>query len=76
MKALTSILLGLSLYAAHAVELPKMSDTEANRIVDAIKRCNGSLAAAARELGSTARIVRYKVKELGIDYKRYHAKKG
>jgi len=49
---------------------------EHDLIVDALKRCNGSLAATARDLGSTARIIRYKVRELGIDYKRYRRKKG
>jgi len=44
-------------------------------IVDALKRCNGNLAAAARDLRTTARIIRYKVKELGIDYKRYRREK-
>ncbi len=49
---------------------------ERDIIVDALKRCNGNLAGAARDLGSTARIIRYKVKELGIDYRKYHTKKG
>jgi len=49
---------------------------ERDIIVDALKRCNGSLAAAARDLGSTARIIRYKVKELRIDCRKYHTKKG
>ncbi len=44
---------------------------ERDIIVDALKRCNGSLAAAARDLGTTARIIGYKVKELDINYKRY-----
>ncbi len=44
---------------------------ERDIIVDALKRCNGSLAAAARDLGTTARIIGYKVKELNINYKRY-----
>ena len=44
---------------------------ERDIIVDALKRCNGSLAAAARDLGTTPRIIGYKVKELGIDYRRY-----
>ena len=44
---------------------------ERDIIVDALKRCNGSLAAAARDLGTTARIIGYKVKELDIDYRRY-----
>jgi Nif-specific regulatory protein len=44
---------------------------ERDIIVDALKRCNGSLAAAARDLGTTPRIIGYKVKELDIDYRRY-----
>ncbi len=48
---------------------------ERDLIIDAIKRCNGKLAAAARDLKTTARIIRYKVEELGIDYKRYNRKK-
>ncbi len=44
---------------------------ERDMIVDALKRSNGNLAATARDLGTTARIIRYKVKELGIDHKRY-----
>ena len=48
---------------------------ERDLIVDALKRCNGSLAAAARDVGSTARIIRYKVRELGIDYRKYRTKK-
>jgi Nif-specific regulatory protein len=49
---------------------------ERDLIIDGLKRCNGNLAAAARDLKTTARIIRYKVKELGIDYKRYRNKKG
>jgi Nif-specific regulatory protein len=49
---------------------------ERDLIIDALKRCNGNLASAARDLKTTARIIRYKVKELGIDYKRYRVKKG
>ena len=44
---------------------------ERDMIVDALKRTGGNLAAAARQLGTTARIMRYKVRNLGIDYKRY-----
>jgi Nif-specific regulatory protein len=49
---------------------------ERDLIVDALKRTNGNLTAASRDLGSTPRIVTYKVKELGIDYRRYRRKKG
>jgi Nif-specific regulatory protein len=49
---------------------------ERDVIVDALKCCNGNLAAAARDLGTTPRIIRYKVNNLGIDYRRYYQKKG
>ncbi|MFZ0034538.1 MAG: nif-specific transcriptional activator NifA [Sedimentisphaerales bacterium] len=48
---------------------------ERDVIIDALKRCNGKLAAAARDLKTTARIMRYKVRELGIDHKRYRSSK-
>ena len=44
---------------------------ERDIIVDALKRSNGSLAATARDLGTTARVIRYKVRNLSIDYRRY-----
>ncbi len=44
---------------------------ERDVIVDALKRTNGNLSAAARDLGSTPRIIGYKVKQLDIDYRRY-----
>jgi Nif-specific regulatory protein len=44
---------------------------ERDIIVDALKRSNGNLAATARDLNTTPRIIRYKVNNLGIDYKRY-----
>ena len=54
----------------------KVNLFERDIIVDALKRCNGNLAATARDLKTTARIIGYKVKELEIDYKRYHRKRG
>ncbi|MBN1766425.1 MAG: nif-specific transcriptional activator NifA [Sedimentisphaerales bacterium] len=48
---------------------------ERDIIVDALKRCNGNLAASARDLGTTTRIIGYKVKELDIDHKRYRLKR-
>lgn len=44
---------------------------ERDIIVDALKRTHGNLTAAARDLGSTPRIITYKVNELNIDYRRY-----
>jgi Nif-specific regulatory protein len=48
---------------------------ERDMIVDALKRTSGNLAAAARQLGVTSRIIRYKVKNLGIDSNKYTGKK-
>ena len=49
---------------------------ERDIIVDALKRCDGNAAAAARDLRTTPRIMGYKVKDLGIDYRRYRRRKG
>jgi Nif-specific regulatory protein len=49
---------------------------ERDIITDALKRCNGNFAATARDLKTTARIIRYKVKEFGIDNNQYSKKKG
>ena len=40
---------------------------ERDMITDALKSTRGNMAAAARQLGITARIIRYKAKNLGID---------
>ena len=47
---------------------------ERDIIVDALKRSNGSMAAAAKDLGTTPRIIRYKAARLGIDYRRFRRK--
>ncbi len=44
---------------------------ERDVIVDALKRTDGNIAAAARDLGSTPRIIGYKVRKLGIETTRY-----
>ncbi|MFP4104490.1 MAG: nif-specific transcriptional activator NifA [Phycisphaerae bacterium] len=44
---------------------------ERDIIVDALKRTNGNISAAARDLDSTARIIGYKIKQLDIDYRKY-----
>ncbi len=46
---------------------------ERDIVVDALKRTFGNVAAAARELGTTARILRYRTQKLGVnpdDYKK------
>ena len=49
----------------------RVSLFERDLIVDGLKRNNGNLAAAARDIGTTARIIRYKINELEIDYRKY-----
>ena len=44
---------------------------EADVIRDALKSSRGNVAAAARALGSTARIIGYKIKKYGINPKQY-----
>ncbi|MFP4054422.1 MAG: nif-specific transcriptional activator NifA [Phycisphaerae bacterium] len=44
---------------------------ERDIIVDALKRSGGNMAEAARDLGSTPRIIRYKVGKLDIDWKHF-----
>ncbi len=43
---------------------------EKDMIIDALKQTDGNVAAASRVLGITARMVRYKIKNLEIDYPR------
>ncbi len=47
---------------------------EKDMIVDSLKSCHGSINAAARRLGITARMVRYKIKKLRIDYRQFAGK--
>ena len=44
---------------------------ERDIIVDALKRTDGNISAAARDLGTTSRILGYRIKKIGIDYRRY-----
>ena len=49
---------------------------ERDMIIDALKRTAGNMSAAARLLGITPRMVRYKLKKLNIDYQKFFKKKG
>jgi Nif-specific regulatory protein len=49
----------------------RVSMFQRDLIVDALKRCNGNVSAAAKDLGATQRIIGYKIKQLGIDFHRY-----
>ncbi len=42
---------------------------ERDMIIDALKRCNGNISAASRELGITSRMTRYKIDKLSIDFR-------
>ena len=42
---------------------------ERDMIADALKSCQGSVSMAAEQLGITPRMVRYKMKKLGIDHR-------
>ena len=46
----------------------RVATLERDLIIDALKRSKGNISAAARELGITARMVRYKLQTLNIDY--------
>lgn len=44
---------------------------EKDMIIDALKCSHGNVSAAARQLGITPRMVRYKIKKLGIDSRQF-----
>ena len=60
---------GCGRIAADRVEL-----LEKDMIVDALKTTGGSMTTAAEQLGITARMVRYKIKNLRIDYQQFFKK--
>ena len=49
----------------------KVAIFERDIIVDSLKRTRGNMAASARELGTTPRILRYKVKNLNVDPEKF-----
>jgi Nif-specific regulatory protein len=49
---------------------------ERDILVDALKRSGGNIAAAAKDLGTTPRILGYKTKQLGLDYRRFRRSGG
>ena len=55
-----------SLVKAYEIEL----------LTDALKDCQGNQTETARQLGTTKRVVQYKVKSFGIEYKRFRKNKG
>ncbi len=53
----------------------RIASMERDMIVDSLKRCRGNISAAARELGITERMVRYKIQNLAIDYNKLFGRK-
>ena len=53
----------------------QIQQLERDMIIDSLKRHNGSVPQAAKELGITARMIRYKISNLNIDYQRFFVKK-
>jgi Nif-specific regulatory protein len=51
----------------------QVSLLERDLIVDALKTSGGNMAAAARQLGITPRMIRYKIKNLAIDFTMFQA---
>ncbi|CAN2049218.1 Nitrogen fixation protein VnfA [Candidatus Magnetomoraceae bacterium gMMP-1] len=47
---------------------------ETSLIIDALKEAKGNQTAATKLLGTTKRIIQYKIKQYGIDYKKYAGK--
>ncbi len=70
-----------------SLQLPELAETanqgslrarvgivEKDMLMDALKTTHGNVAAAARHLGITPRMVRYKLRKLSIDYQRFFKK--
>jgi len=45
---------------------------ERQLIIEALKNCWGNQSEAARQLGTTKRVIQYKIQKLDVDYKRYN----
>jgi len=48
----------------------RVAQLEKEMLAEALAATDGNVAAAARQLGLTARIARYKIKKLGVEYRR------
>jgi Nif-specific regulatory protein len=70
------------------LQMPEMTETaqagslttrvellERDMIIDALKLTGGSAPAAAQQLGITPRMIRYKMKKLGIDHQQFFKKR-
>ncbi len=63
----------LASHGAHSGGLLKarVSQLDRDLIVDALRTYRGSVTATAKHLGITPRMIRYKVKKLGIDSRQF-----
>jgi Nif-specific regulatory protein len=57
--------------ASQALFRVRINLLERDMIADALKSCQGSVVSAAKHLGITPRMVRYKIKKLGLDYRQF-----
>ena len=48
-----------------------VSDAERHIIASALRRTSGNQVAAARQLGTTTRILRYRIRKYGIDVSQF-----
>jgi Nif-specific regulatory protein len=60
---------------AEGIMSQQVAMLERDLIIEALKRHNGNVTAASRDLGITSRMVRYKIEKLGIDYDRFFKSK-
>lgn len=49
----------------------RINSLERDTIIDALKHAHGNISIAAKELGYTSRMIRYRIERLKIDYKQY-----
>ncbi|MCD4826015.1 MAG: sigma 54-interacting transcriptional regulator [Phycisphaerae bacterium] len=53
----------------------RLSLFERDIVVDSLKRTGGNISSSAHDLGTTARILGYRIRQLEIDYRRYRSAK-
>ncbi len=59
----------------HGLLKTQIQQLERDIIIDSLKRNSGSISKSAKELGITSRMIRYKIKNLNIDYHRFFSRK-
>ena len=59
----------------HGLLKTQIQQLERDVIIDSLKRNSGSISKSAEELGITSRMIRYKIRNLNIDYHRFFSRK-